>query len=68
MFGSLFNAIFAEVDRQLTEQEADTTKSVLKENFNTVIECSSQFYPPFIGSLQVSIALICYSSIIVFVK
>ena len=54
LFASLFNALFAEVDHHLTKEEAETTKKAVREGINTILESSQQFFPPFIGSLQVT--------------
>ena len=58
LFGSLFCAIFSEVDHHLNETEAENTKTAMKQGINIVLESSTQFYSPFIGSLQVRLILI----------
>ena len=54
LFASLFKSVFAEVDHVLTDREAESTKRAVRDGLNAVMEASTQFYPPFIGSLQVS--------------
>ena len=54
LFASLFKSVFAEVDHVLTDREAESTKRAVCDGLNVVMEASTQFYPPFIGSLQVS--------------
>ena len=55
LFASLFKSVFAEVDHVLTNREAESTKRAVRDGLNAVMEASTQFYPPFIGSLQVSL-------------
>ncbi len=57
LFASLFNAIFGEIDHHLTEEEAETTKKAVRIGINTILESSQQYFPPFIGSLQVTVTL-----------
>ncbi|XP_019852740.1 PREDICTED: DNA-dependent protein kinase catalytic subunit [Amphimedon queenslandica] len=52
LFCSLFNSIFSQLDHLLTEEDAAATKGVIEGNINTILDCSTQYYPPFIGSLQ----------------
>jgi DNA-dependent protein kinase catalytic subunit len=52
LFGSLFNSIFAKIDHELTEEETKSTKDTLNNNFNTILDSSTQYYPPFIASLM----------------
>ena len=59
LFASLFKSVFAEVDHVLTDREAESTKRAVRDGLNAVMEASTQFYPPFIGSLQVSLKLSC---------
>jgi len=47
------------VDHVLTDREAESTKRAVRDGLNAVMEASTQFYPPFIGSLQVSLKLSC---------
>ena len=42
------------VDRELTEREAETTVKAIKDGLNAVLESSTEFCAPFIGSLHVS--------------
>lgn len=54
LFASLFESVFAEVDHVLTDREAESTKKAVRDGLNAVMEASTLFHPPFIGSLQVS--------------
>lgn len=54
LFASLFESVFAEVDYVLTDREAESTKRAVRDGLNAVMEASTLFHPPFIGSLQVS--------------
>ncbi len=53
LFASLFRGVFSQVDHILTEREAESTKKAVRDGLNAVMESSTLFYPPFIGSLQV---------------
>lgn len=53
LFASLFQAVFSQVDNMLTDREAESTKKAVRDGLNAVMESSTLFYPPFIGSLQV---------------
>lgn len=53
LFASLFQAVFAQVDHVLTDREAESTKKAVRDGLNAVLEASTHFYPPFIGSVQV---------------
>ena len=55
LFSSLYRSLFAMVDRELTEREAETTIMAIKDGLNVVLRSSSEFCAPFIGSLHVSI-------------
>ena len=57
LFSSLYRALFAMVDRELAESEAETTVKAIKDGLNTVLESSTDFCAPFIGSLHVRKAL-----------
>ncbi len=53
LFASLFQGVFGQVDHILTEREAESTKKAVRDGLNAVMESSTVFYPPFIGSLMV---------------
>ena len=54
LFASLFQAVFAQVDHVLTDREAESTKKAIRDGLNAVLEASTYFHQPFIGSVQVS--------------
>lgn len=47
------------VDRELTDTEAETTVKAIKDGLNAVLESSTEFCAPFIGSLHVSTMALC---------
>ena len=53
LFSVLYKSVFVQVDSVLTDREAEATKKAIREGLNMVMENSEQFYPPFVGSLQV---------------
>ena len=57
LFSTLYEAVFVQVDSVLTDREAEGTKKAVREGLNMVMEKSEQFYPPFVGSLQVREAM-----------
>ena len=56
LFSTLYRSLFAMVDRELTETEAETTVKTIKDGLNAVLESSTEFCAPFIGSLHVCTA------------
>ena len=54
LFASLYRSLFALVERELTEREAESTIKVVKQGLNAVLESSTDFFAPFVGSIQVS--------------
>ena len=54
LFACLYRSLFAMVDRELTENEAESTVKAIKDGLNAVLESSTEFCAPFIGSLHVS--------------
>ena len=55
LFSSLYRSLFAMVDRELTEREAENTVKAIKDGLNAVLESSTEFSAPFIGSLLVRV-------------
>ncbi|XP_064405997.1 DNA-dependent protein kinase catalytic subunit-like isoform X2 [Halichondria panicea] len=51
LFAQLFKSIFSEGERTL-EEEAKGTTAAVRNGLNAVMETSTLYYPPFIGSLQ----------------
>ena len=60
LFAFLYQAVFAEVDNVLTDRQAESTKKAVRDGLNTVMESSTQFHPPFIGSLQVMMCTVTW--------
>ena len=54
LFSSLYRSLFAMADRELTEQEAETTVKTVNDGLNAVLQSSTECCAPFIGSLLVS--------------
>ena len=54
LFGSVFKAIFSQLEHKKTEREARDTCDVINRSFNDMLLSSSQYYPPFIGCIMVS--------------
>ena len=52
LFAQLFKSIFSEGERTL-EEAAEGTRAAVRNGLNAVMETSTLYYPPFIGSLQV---------------
>ena len=57
LFAQLFETVFSQVDNILIDEQAEETKKAVRDGLNTVMESSTHFYPPFIGSLQVGSCL-----------
>ncbi len=51
LFAQLYQSVLSESERTLTEVEE--TRAIIREGLNAVMETSTIYYPPFIGSLQV---------------
>ena len=54
LFAAVFCAVFGQVDRQLPEREAESTRKAVEDGINAVLSASVQYVPSFIGSLLVS--------------
>jgi DNA-dependent protein kinase catalytic subunit len=52
LFTCVFSAIFGDVDKQLTEGEAEATKKAVRLCLNDILTSSTLYHPSFIGSLQ----------------
>jgi DNA-dependent protein kinase catalytic subunit len=52
LFSSLYRSLFATVDTELTEHEAERTIKAIKDGLNAVLESSTDCCAPFIGSLH----------------
>ena len=42
------------MERELAEDEAESAVTAIKEGLNAVLESSTEFFAPFVGSVQVS--------------
>ena len=59
LFTCVFSAIFGDVDKQLTEGEAEATKKAVRLCLNDILTSSTLYHPSFIGSLQVRMYSTC---------
>lgn len=64
LFSLLYQSVFQQVDEVLTESEAEATKKAIKEGLNVIMESSTQFHPPFIGSLQVRMCVCVWTPLV----
>ena len=54
LFTLLYESVFKQVERTLSEADAEATKSAIQRAMNLIMsEKSTLFHPPFIASLQV---------------
>ncbi|KAK2178224.1 hypothetical protein NP493_553g02014 [Ridgeia piscesae] len=49
LFSSVFKAIFAKIEEEKTEREAQDMTDTLRHSLNNMLEQSTQYFPPFIG-------------------
>ncbi|XP_022778667.1 DNA-dependent protein kinase catalytic subunit-like isoform X5 [Stylophora pistillata] len=52
LFSALFRGIFSKIDEKLPEREAASVTSDLRSAMNHMLSSSTQFFPPFISSIQ----------------
>ncbi|XP_027045855.1 DNA-dependent protein kinase catalytic subunit-like [Pocillopora damicornis] len=52
LFSALFRGVFSKIDEKLPEREAASVTSDLKSAMNHMLSSSTQFFPPFISSIQ----------------
>ena len=52
LFVAVFRAIYGGIDTSLTEADAEGTRQALQKQLNTVLDMSTQYFPPFIGAVQ----------------
>ena len=53
LFASLYTSVFAQIDEMLDVRGAESTKKAVQDGLNAVMEASTQYHRPFIGSLLV---------------
>ena len=54
LFSSLYCSLFGLVERELEEEEGETAVAAIRDGLNAVLTHSTDYDPPFIGSLHVS--------------
>ena len=55
LFSSIFKAIFLEIDNIKTERESVEMVDRINKCLNAMLNNSTQYYPPFMGCILVSI-------------
>ena len=53
LFSTLFRGVFSQVEEKLSEREAVSVTSDIMSAVNNMVSSSTQFFPPFISSVQV---------------
>lgn len=53
LFSALFQGVFSQIEEKMSEREAVAVTSDIKSAVNTMVASSTQFFPPFISSVQV---------------
>ena len=54
LFSILYCSLFGLVVRELGEEEGETAVAAIRDGLNAVLTHSTDYHPPFIGSLHVS--------------
>lgn len=54
LFSTLFRAVFSQIEEKLPDREAISVTSDIKSAINNMMSTTTQFFPPFISSVQVS--------------
>ena len=54
LFSSLYCSLFGLMERELGEEEGGTAVAAIRDGLNAVLTHSTDYHPPFIGSLHVS--------------
>ena len=54
LFSSLFQAVFSQIEEKLPEREGVSVTLDVNKAINDLMSSSTQFFPPFISSVQVS--------------
>lgn len=53
LFSTLFQAVFSQIEEKLPEREGVSVTSDVNKAINDMMSSSTQFFPPFISSVQV---------------
>lgn len=64
LFSALFQGVFSQIEEKMSEREAVAVTSDIKSAVNTMVASSTQFFPPFISSVQD----ICYHESKLFIE
>ena len=54
LFSNLYCSLFGLMERELGEEEGGTAVAAIRDGLNAVLTHSTDYHPPFIGSLHVS--------------
>lgn len=54
LFSTLFQAVFSQIEEKLPEREGVGVTLDVKKAINDLMSSSTQFFPPFISSVQVT--------------
>ena len=55
LFSTLYCSLFEKMERELEETEAESAVKAIREGLNEVLDHSTEYYAPFIGSIQVNV-------------
>lgn len=58
LFSTLYRSLFVMVERELTDSDAQMSVKAIRDGLNAVLEASTEFSAPFIGSLHVNAFII----------
>ena len=58
LFSTLYRSLFGMVEREFSDSEAEMAIKAIRDGLNAVLEASTEFSTPFIGSLHVCILCI----------